>query len=481
MEISMYLRHRRFYVGIVAPHRISTVAIVLALMSASLVLADYKTDIGYTILTNAYAGVPNGSLAAVIQVEASETTNLPPPYAPNPGDAEFAGKSFTFYSGPAISSHATIVGRYFYGTSSSITPGVTNISNFQADDWIGGMLRVGTSNGPLSAAGFRVINESWIGSFAPLGTNFAYQTIRRTDAMVDRDGVTTVVGVNNGTATSIPQLLANAYNVIAVGNMASSWGPSTFDTLGRARPDIIAPLGFTSYATPVVGAAATLLTDSAILQGKTNALKPVVVKSLIMTGAEKLSGWHKGVASTNDDHTVPLDFAQGAGELQIDRSYTILQDPEAVIGATDNHIGWDFGSIAPSMTNFYYFNLGQGDFAATLNWNRHVPTFNTNQDSSVLNNLDFALYDYTGSTLGSRIDFSISAIDNVEHLYLTNLLTGAYALGVMGTSVIGTEDYGMSWMGVAGAAVPEPSSFLGFCGCAVLLRFLQSRRHTAAS
>lgn len=442
----------------------------VAWAAASNAWADYKDDIGYTALTNLYSGVPTGTLATVIQVEVPEGTN----YAAYPGDSEFVGKSFTLGSGPSGNSgHATDVGRRFYGTSSSISPGITNIWNFEANHWIGAVLRVDDSNGLLNATGFRVINHSWIGSISD--TNLAAQTLRRTDVLVDRDDVTTVVGVNNG-GGSIPQLLGNAYNVLAVGlsSGSSSSGPSTFDTAGRAKPDIVAPLPFTSYSTPIVAGAAVVLTDSAIMQAKSNALKPVVVKSLLMTGAEKLVGWNKGAASPSDDHSVPLDYSQGAGELQIDRSYQILQEPEAVVGATDDEVGWDLGNVAGGSTNFYFLTLDNGldfSFTATLNWNRHVTAFDTNQDVVAFNNLDFLLYDYSGSTFGSLLDFSTSVVDNVEHLYLTNLLAGSYALGVVGSGGFGDEEYGVSWQALT-TAIPEasaPSLFL-IAGIVMALR-----------
>jgi hypothetical protein len=459
---------------------------LLGLVFCSTARADYKDDIGYTYLTNNYPNVPNGSLATVLQVEAPEISGTSTNYLPQTNLVQFAGKNFDARSGPSGNSgHATEVGWRFYGIDtngvpSSITQGITNIVNYEVNDWLDNALRIGSALGPASFSGIRVINESWAGAFndTPGGTNAALQTLRRTDAIVDRDGVITTVGVANGSG-GIPQLLGNAYNVLAVGlsSGASSTGPSTFDTPGRAKPDIVAPATATSYATPIVGAAAVLLSDSAIQQGKTNATRPVVVKSLLMTGTEKLAGWHKGTASTSDDNSVPLDYNQGAGQLRIDRSYQILQTSEATVGGNAGSVGWDSGTISQGVTNFYYLTLGQGEFSASAVWNRHVTSFNTSQDTVQLNNLDFYLYNYTNLGLGSLVDFSTSTVDNVEYLYETNLLAGTYALGVVGTSVLTTEQYGTSWFSLA-AAVPEPSLLLNVLGIALLLRvFGISRRN----
>lgn len=434
----------------------------LFLFSTSSLRADYRDAIGYTILTNQYVGVPNGSLATVIQVEASEfppaLTNYRPHYVYG---AEFGGKTFTDGSWVPShgSGHASEVGWYMYGNVSSITPGVTNIWNFEANHWNEYVLQVFTNLAPLDVSEFRVINHSWIGDYGNTDANL--RALRRTDAIVDRDNVITVVGLPNGGGLGTP-MWGNAYNVITV-NVTNLSGSSTttIDTAGRAKPDVTAPATYTSYATPIVSAAATLLTDSAILQGKTNALKPMVVKSLIHTGAEKLGAWKKGAASTNDDHSVPLDLQQGAGMLRIDRSYSVLQDPEAVVAAMDDEKGWDFGTVVGGATNFYYFSLDPGSnyqFTASLDWHRHVTNFNLSQDSSVLNNLDLRLYDYSGFTLGSLLDYSTSMIDNVEHIYLTNLVAGTYALGVLGNGGFSSEDYGVSWLSLGTMAViPEPS------------------------
>ena len=94
--------------------------------------ADWKLDIGYTALqTELGAAMPTGAGVKVTQVEASGGK-------PDPSNAEFAGKTFTLKtSGLTISSHATTVGQYFYGKSSSIAPGITNIDCYDSGklDW----------------------------------------------------------------------------------------------------------------------------------------------------------------------------------------------------------------------------------------------------------------------------------------------------------------------------------------------------------
>ena len=78
------------------------------------------------------------------------------------------------------------------------------------------------------------------------------------------DGVVVAAGVNNGAASPMPHLMCSAYNVIAVGVSSgrSSCGPTEVDTRGRIKPDLVAPMSATSWATPVVASSASLLLES---------------------------------------------------------------------------------------------------------------------------------------------------------------------------------------------------------------------------
>ena len=55
-------------------------------------------------------------------------------------------------------------------------------------------------------------------------------------------------------------------------------------------------------------------------------------------------------------------------------------------------------------------------------------------------NLDF--YDSSGSFLGSLLDESKSAVDNVEHIYLQDLPAGTYHLKVSSDT---NRDFGLAW------------------------------------
>jgi hypothetical protein len=373
---------------------------------------------------------------------------------PDANDPEFAGKNVELADPPRPASdaeaHATRALRRVCGNVTSILPAVAHTRSYKGARWYREVLCMGSNSGPVSLAdtNFRVVTHSWLG----LGQD-PQQANRRTDAMIDRDGILQVYAAPNAPELSA---VANSYNTIIVGRVvdASSVGPTFLDTKGRCKPDILAPLHTTSQATPCVASTVVLLAESAILQAKPDGAKPYVIKSLLMTGAQKLPknetrkisrDWHPGSALSANDHTMPLDLRQGAGMVRIDRSYAILQRPEAKAGEFAEYTGWTRDRITAGKTNLYLFACDQPkEFAATLVWHRHIPGFGPT-DAPVVNNLDLYLYQYAANTVGALVDCSISKIDNVEHIYLPSLPAGTYALAVVGTDVQGTEDYGLSW------------------------------------
>jgi len=60
-----------------------------------------------------------------------------------------------------------------------------------------------------------------------------------------------------------------------------------------------------------------------------------------------------------------------------------------------------------------------------------------------------------GFTLGDPIFISDSSVDNVEYIYQQSLLTGRYALQVVGGSQ--STEYALSW---TGEMIPEPSALI---------------------
>ena len=129
-------------------------------------------DVHFTQLQAERGGsTPTGANVAVSQAEAAVVVNGQYVWMVDPGVAEFAGKTLTDASnGPPglFSGHATAVGQQFYGTLSSIAPGITNVSVYWADAWIGNdFLNTGVAGAsalPLASTS-RIANHSWAGAW----------------------------------------------------------------------------------------------------------------------------------------------------------------------------------------------------------------------------------------------------------------------------------------------------------------------------
>ena len=425
--------------------------------------ADYKDDIGYNQLKlELGAAMFTGSGVTVSQVESFENSN----YSPDTGNSELLGKTYTLKSGPTgVSGHATTVAQLFYGTSTSLAPGVTTIDLYEADNWIqGGMLNFGAigTNSPKGEAR-DVANFSWIGTTGSAIND--QEIIRRFDYTIQQSNYVAVVGTNNGDSSTVPQLLAHNYNGITVGKTDGQHasGFTTFDTAGRVKPDIVAPpssagTNFTSFTTPLVsGAAAGLIQTARGTPALANGADSRSVKAILLAGATKTEfpDWTR-------TSTTPLDTTFGAGELNIFNSYHILtageQGPSA--SSTVGTKGWDFGTVSTNNL-LYFFDVPTGmnldQFSVALTWNRVItdaligPSF---IPEASVDNLNLKLFSATGFTPGLMLDSSVSAVDNVEYLFEASLAPGRYAIELdHGTS---RTDFALAWTGTL--SVPEPSA-----------------------
>src|SRR5690606_3875397 len=91
--------------------------------------------------------------------------------------------------------------------------------------------------------------------------------------------------------------------------------------------------------------------------------------------------------------------------------------------------GWDYGNALPGLSNAlkYQFVVPTGktapDLSILLTWNVDV---SGSFSSQTLANFDMKLT----NSLGQIMDQSLSTVDNVEHIYLTNLNPGNYTLTI---------------------------------------------------
>ena len=442
------------------PNRLPTaITLALALCTAG-AHADVFTDIKYTdLVTRLGASVPTGAGIGIGQVEAPE--NAAGSYAPDVANPEFVGKTITLMSatGLAASGHATEVARNLYGNTVSIAKGVTSINSWNVNQWLtSDFLRTGQGGAVVPSAppaGVKVFNHSWIGSFgSSINDNDA---LRRLDFSVTRDNIFVAVGTNNGAGSAAQSLLSYAFNGVTVGladgNHANALTPAGIDSPTRRKPDLVAPGGFTSFSTPVVGAAAALLFDAAdshpAIATNANANKALTIKSVLMAGTTHRPTWSNGAPTSGASRgisTAPLDTVYGADLLNIDRAHLIFTSGEANGFATPQssvflrHQGWDYIPTALSNTSTYWsFRVHQGVSEASVaaTWHRQVAT---NFSSFNVQDFDLRLWKLVGGALvsisgdagatafASGNCESKSATENTELLYMRNLAAGDYVL-----------------------------------------------------
>jgi hypothetical protein len=187
----------------------------------------------------------------------------------------------------------------------------------------------------------------------------------------------------------------------------------------------------------------------------------LVIKAIVMNSATKLPYWHKGKVSKDDDHLVPLDYAQGAGLLNAVGAYQTL-----TAGQTEpdgkSPLGWDNNTIIRSSDseNAYIIELDsqqQQLITATLVWNRHYNgEYPFQAEYSKDSDLRLELWgiDPEDPNMADLIDYSDSINDNVEHIYCrTDPNYSSYEIVVAFSQdsipeterSTQTERYGLAW------------------------------------
>jgi len=450
-------------------------ASVGAALLASAALADgHRDEMGYTDLVSRLgAEAPDGTGVIVGQVEAPSSGA----YAPNPADNHFTGKTFVLKSGASgTSNHANTVGRHAYGLTWSNAPGVLTIHCWEVNNWIGaGFLRLGFGAGNLPlAADVDLFNHSWIGSAG--GSN--NEALRRVDYVIENQHVPFLVGVNNGAGPldTGDSLLSHGYNVIAVGRSDGSHhrGDSlgTIDGPGRMIPHIVAPDTATSWTTGLLSGVMADLIETARtwpgLDTNSNAGRSDVLKSVLLAGAVHRDGWSNNPEVSGPDRgrtSTPLDAIYGVDQANVNHSHLVFTGLErngsttVPTGGSMPAAAWDFAPIAAQESVYYRFEFAQpkDEFAVVATWNRRVPS---NLGVSGIPNIDLELHRVDGAgnllpltgddglgVFGSGNVVSESLVDNLEHLYMKDLVPGAYVLEVRrANDGLADWDVAVSWL-----------------------------------
>ena len=423
-----------------------------------------------------------------------------------------------------------------------------------------------------------VVNSSWGNSGDSAGNSRYTIAI---DALALEDNVVTVVAAgNSGPMANTVGGPATGYNVIAAAALTgdqtvpvysqvadfSSRGPSDFfnpvsgTMIPGVRPtvDITAPgddltLAFyggltggrlsgtavtgtafympnmdgTSFSAPIVAGGAALMVDAGTLfvdggAASSEMLDARVIKAAMLTAARAPTGWNNGQSTVGGvvTTTQALDYASGAGILDLDTAYRVyLGDPAAVTidgityieaginttlgvlgsagGSGLKHRGWDLGSVLNSGTwgaggtNVYSFGtpLTAGDtLTAALTWfaDRTLGSSLTSAVDVALSNLVLEVWRSDGLSGDALVAQSNATYSTTEFLRFAVPETGTYSMRVVGLdqiyNVAPTPDtstaYALAWQAVP---VPEPAPLVlaGIALVAVATRWRGRKRSSS--
>jgi hypothetical protein len=265
------------------------------------------------------------------------------------------------------------------------------------------------------------------------------------------------------------------------GSNPTAYGGSASGTTG---------INGTSFAAPIVAGGAALVASAAKtlapLASNPNASQSMVVKSLLLTGADKTTGWTNGQANTTVGGTTfiqttqSLDWAAGAGRMNLDKTFDIQVNGQTDVTGTTGLLGtvaqrgWDYGSALLGTNNDYVIGTeltGNSTLTATLSWMRARDFDGTFLYEDAQANLGLSVWALDGSnnftTLVAR---SASQYNTVEHLSFLLPTTGRYGLRVeygsntfdntgQWGSALFPQTYGLAW-----SAVPEPATVVLLAG-----------------
>jgi hypothetical protein len=264
----------------------------------------------------------------------------------------------------------------------------------------------------------------------------------------------------------------------------------------------------TSFSAPLVAGGASLVASAAKtlagLSSNQNARQSVVVKALLLNGADKTSGWSNGqvLASAGGDSyistTQSVDWVVGTGRMNLDTTFQLQVNGQIdVTGTGQGQLGsvatsgWDYGNAMVGTNNDYVLAnpiLGNSTITTTLTWMRvrEWDAFTGDLYEIAQANLNLSVWSLDqNNTFTDLVARSESFYNNVEHLTFTAPTTGRYGIRVeyggntfdnTTNNIWGTnsylQDYGLSWNAVA---VPEPGSLMLVSLCGPLLIFSRGR------
>lgn len=248
----------------------------------------------------------------------------------------------------------------------------------------------------------------------------------------------------------------------------------------------------TSFAAPITAGGVALMHNGATTMGlPADSHDTRVIKANLLNAADKIPGWDNGQSPHGNGNggvttSQSLDFASGAGALDLDRTFDQFLLGQSDIagtsgGSTSETVGWDFAEVSVTGSTDVVITTpmaGGSEFRATLSWFRERSYGGPmSVTDSGFANLNLEVWD---STFTNLISESMSTYNPVEHLTFALPSTGTYGLRVTYPSnVFGAltdEEFGLAWWGVA---IPEPGSIVLLLAGVGLMGARRERRRFA--
>lgn len=392
--------------------------------------------------------------------------------------ASYPGITFTNASNTSTgaSGHAGTVAGYYFSPNGSFVTGISEVFCYGAthflDDYMDG-LEYFTAG---QVIGGQVIPEDGYYYYSsgqqvlPMNqrvSSHAYvggatgSLLAKFDYLGSTGNTVMVVGLNNGSGTTVPVGWGSSYNAITVGSTSNghSMGDTTDDlassgiTAGRTKPEIVSNGSATSWSTGQVSSGATHIYGYANYSGFTDiTANTEVQRAILLAGAtkEEFPSWQNASSDPTGTETRPLDPSYGAGEMNVFHSHRIIEGGTPT-GTVIGNYGWDYDDLGRNASRTYTFTIpnevSSASLSAMLCWNRPVTETNAGGTYSynygTLRNLNLEL---SGGTLTAPLE-SNGSLDNLEHIYATALGPGSYSLTVSqsGGSNFSPQAYGLAW------------------------------------
>ncbi len=253
----------------------------------------------------------------------------------------------------------------------------------------------------------------------------------------------------NGDYNNLPDGPQCAKNTIAIGALISGEGnaPANYTSKGptddnRLKPEI-----------STIGTATSCINGNAYSGSSGTSMAAPSVTAAVALMQEAYTGIHGGtfppaalikaiLCNTSDELGAEgPDFTTGYGKLNINNAVRHTLNGNHVLDAISQGSTQDVAITIPS---------GTAKLAVTLAWTD--PAGNPLILSQLVNDLDLEVIGPSGTTLpwfiagiGQPVQRAVDNLNNLEQVTILNPVSGNYTLRVKGTSVVGSQQYALTY------------------------------------